>query len=156
MGWFRPLGNASLLTFVPGEYQLRAIVTFKVPPSNETTVTETTVVTLQPPLVSLIWGGIVGSLLLAAFVGTYRLVREPRDKRVRLLVQILFLAGAGAVCAVIALILLRRLQGVELPVNVTVADFYGGVVIGLFSFKIGDWLYVRLFGEGQQKPDSAG
>ena len=38
----------------------------------------------------------------------------------------------------------RRLQGIQLPVNLTVADFYGGVVIGLFSFKIGDWLQSKL------------
>ena len=51
---------------------------------------------------------------------------------------------AGATSASIALLLLQRLKGLELPINLTITDFYGGVVIGLFSYKIGDWLHKEL------------
>lgn len=141
---WRMLTNPQLLAFAPGDYRYRVVVMFKVPPSKETAVSESGTLTMAPPLASLLWGGVLGSILLAMFVGAYRATRKPRSRRRRQFVETVLLAAAGAICAVIALILLRRLQGVELPVNITIADFYGGVVIGLFSFKIGDWLYSQL------------
>ena len=53
---------------------------------------------------------------------------------------------AGSICAIIALILLRRVEAAALPVNLTITDFYGGIVLGLFSYKIGDYLYNSFFG----------
>ncbi len=146
-GWLQSLANPHLLTFVPGQYPLRVVVTFHVPPATDNDLSETATLTLEPPLSSLAWGGAAGSILLALFIGTYRLVRHTAGRRLLLLAEMSLLAVAGAVCALIFVILLRRLQGVDLPVNATVADFYGGIVIGLCSFKIGDWLYAKLFGD---------
>ena len=146
-GLFAPIANPQLMTFTPGSYQARVVISFSVPPGKETTVTEIASFDLEPPLSSLLWGGVVGSLLLAAFMSTYRWVRR-KGASAPLLRSSAAVALAGVVCAIIALILLRRLQGVDLPVNLTVTDFYGGVIIGLFSYQIGDWLYEQLFGEG--------
>ena len=105
------LANPQLLTFVPGEYRYRVVVRFRVPPSKETAVSESGTLTLEPPLLSLIWGGVLGSVLLAAFVGTYRLVRNSRSRKRNLLVETALLALGGAVCAVIALLLPAGCRG---------------------------------------------
>ena len=50
----------------------------------------------------------------------------------------------GAITAAIFVLLTFRLKSDTLPLSVTVNDFYGGIVIGLFTFKIASWLYAQL------------
>ncbi|MGA9059791.1 MAG: hypothetical protein WB763_25155 [Terriglobia bacterium] len=151
--WVTQWANPQLLAFVPGEYDVVVRTHFQVPPAGVESVDETLKVSFEPPLGVLVWGGVAGAVLLAAFVCTYRYLRQtPRTTLTVAILQALALAAGGAVSAAVAIILLDRLKGVELPVNVTVKDFYGGIVIGLFSYKIGDSLYTQFFGTATESP----
>jgi multisubunit Na+/H+ antiporter MnhB subunit len=97
------------------------------------------------------WGGVLGSLLLALFLGTYRYLRRKGERKLWQEVReafILFLAGS--ICAIIAILLLYRFKELPLPINVNVNDFYGAIVIGLFTYKLGDWLFEQFFGKTEQ------
>lgn len=144
--WLTQWMNPQLLAFVPGEYETVIRTHFQVPPLTESE-DEILKVSFEPPLGILIWGGVAGAALLAGFVGTYRYFRQTPKVTLRTaILQVLAVAAGGAVSAAIALILMNRLKGLELPLNITVKDFYGGIVVGLFSYKLGDWLYAQLFG----------
>jgi hypothetical protein len=75
-------------------------------------------------------------------------LRQGTERNLSKVIQeTLTLAAAGGITAAIVIILLQRVKGLQLPLNLTVTDFYGGFVLGLFSYKIGDWLYIQLFGK---------
>lgn len=144
--WFAP--GLQLLSFTPGEYDIRVVTTFQVPPDPFTQIMDVSKVRLEAPLAALIWGGWIGSALLAAFIGTYRGIRKaPSTPLRRAVTEAIGLALAGGVCATVTIILLQRIKASDLPVTVEITDFYGGVVLGLFSYKLGDWLYSQLFKE---------
>lgn len=131
------------LTFVPSDYELRVSVGFQIPGSRGASqVDQTTTLQLEPPISSLIAGGIAGALLLAAFmvIVQYKLTLGES------ILKAIYIGSSGVVCSIIAVVLLERLRGVNLPVQVTVTDFYGAMVIGLFSAKIGEWLVKQLGG----------
>ena len=67
-GWWSSLANTHLRTFVPGEYDVRVVVKYAVPPGTDTETDQIAKVTLEPPLSALVWGGVCGSLLLAMFL----------------------------------------------------------------------------------------
>ena len=138
-------GNFGLLAFTPGDYQLQAVVTYRVPSQVDTDSMQLVPISLEPPLSSLLWGGAFGAVVLAAFVATYRWKRREEPARA-ILTEAVATALAGAVCAVVALLLLYRFEGLELPITISVRDFFGGVVVGLFSYKIGEVLYKQLWG----------
>lgn len=118
-------------------------------PPADSQVIEIAKITLEPPVSSLVWGGVMGSVLLALFMGIYDYSRERFSRKTRdMLKKFLTISIAGATSAAIALLLMQRLKGLDLPINLTVTDFYGGVVIGLFSYKIGDWLHKELLESG--------
>ena len=97
----------------------------------------------------------LGSILLALFVGTYRYIRHIRSGSVLVLAgELVILVLAGSVCAIITIILLYRFKDLALPVQITVNDFYGGVVVGLFTYKLGDWLFTQLTGRGKGHADA--
>ena len=144
--WYSPIFNRRLLMFFPGEYDLTTFVKYQVPPARDTQIQQVVSVRLEPPLSSVVWGGVVGALLLGLFSGTYRYRRLQKTTPVRVLVETSVLVMGGSVCALIALILLHRVKELALPINLSVTDFYGGIVLGLFSYKIGDYLYSQLFG----------
>jgi len=155
MNWLTPVWNRRLLTFVPAEYDVSVRVTYNVPPERpDSQAIATAKIILEPPLSSVLWGGVAGATLLALFVGVYDFSRQgPSRKFWNALGKAVTISAAGSVSAAIAIILLQRLKGLELPINLTVTDFYGGVVVGLFSYKIGDWLHKELLGGGT--PDSS-
>lgn len=146
IAWYSPLLNRRLMMFVPGEYDLTTFVKYQVPPARDTQIQQVIAVRLDPPLSSVVWGGVVGALLLGAFSGTYRYRRHGNTTLVRVLSETSVLVMGGSVCSLIALILLHRVKELALPINLSVTDFYGGIVLGLFSYKIGDHLFGQLFG----------
>lgn len=142
-----PLRNRALLTFMPKEYEIRVVVSYKILPGHKTAVEETVKIRFEPPLFSLIWGGIFGSMLLAAFLATYRALRGTEIRRAKqVYLELALLIIGGAVTAVIVMILLFRFKDVSLPLAVTVNDCFGGIVIGLFTYKLGDWLFQQISG----------
>jgi hypothetical protein len=153
-----PLLNHQLLTFMPNDYEVRVIVTYQIPPKRKTVIQDKTKIYIEPTLSSLMWGGVLGSLLLALFLSTFRLWKKTTDKTLRQIVgEALVIFLAGSVCSVVVLILIYRFKELPLPINIAVNDFYGGIVVGLFSFILGDWLFLKLTGEegkakGKKRP----
>lgn len=151
IAWYSPIFNRRLLMFFPGEYDLTTFVKYQVPPARDTQIQQVIDVRLEPPLSSVVWGGVVGALLLGAFSGTYRYRRLGNTTLRRVLAETSVIVIGGSVCSLIALILLHRVKELALPINLSVTDFYGGIVLGLFSYKIGDYLFSQLFGNADDK-----
>ncbi|MGS1010951.1 hypothetical protein [Achromobacter anxifer] len=100
------------------------------------------IVPVQASETSIFVGGAVGAMLLAVFVWVERLLRNPevREQWVRN-IFVTFLTGLrGALLSAIALLLGQTTQGVGSPVVLTVTDFSGGVLIGLFSYPLAAWI----------------
>ena len=152
--WIDTLINYQLLSFIPSNYDVRAVVIYQVPPAKETVIQEITKIYIEPPLSSLMWGGVLGSLLLALFMTTYRLSKRVNYKSfLSDIAGALALVSAGSVCAIITIILLYRFKDLALPININVNDFYGGIVIGLFTYKLGDWLFIQFFETKSGEPN---
>lgn len=144
---YEVLFNVHTLLFIPGEYTMRVQVEFK--NSNPNAVRQmgyaTQAVPLAAPLSSLLRGGVLGALLLAIFVPAYRRLKEQSRGFAALSTQFVVFLVSGSVVAVTAILLLQRLGGLNLPITIEVKDYLGGIVVGLFSYKIGDVLYAQFF-----------
>ena len=53
----------------------------------------------------------------------------------------------GSIISVTAILLPHRLGNANLPITVTANDYLGGVIVGLFSYTIGNALYQQFFGK---------
>ena len=91
---------------------------------------------------SVFVGGVFGAMLLALFVLVERLLKQPdvREKWGRNLLLTILLGLRGGVMATIALLLGQTTQGGSAPVSLTVVDFSGGILIGLFSYPLASWI----------------
>lgn len=100
------------------------------------------VVTVKAGEGSIFVGGVFGAMLLALFVLAERLLKNPdvRENWVRNVFVTLLMGLRGGLLAVIALLLGKTTQGIGSPVMLTVVDFSGGVLIGLFSYPLASWI----------------
>lgn len=100
------------------------------------------VVTVKAGEGSIFVGGVFGAMLLALFVLAEQLLKNPdvRENWVRSFFVTLLMGLRGGLLAVIALLLGKTTQGIGSPVMLTVADFSGGVLIGLFSYPLASWI----------------
>jgi len=91
---------------------------------------------------SIFIGGFAGALLLAIFVWVQKLIAEPEARLNwgRNLGYTLLLGIRGAIMAIIALLIGQTTQGAGSPVALTVSDFTGGLMIGIFSYPLASWL----------------
>jgi hypothetical protein len=151
LAWYTSLLNGHLLTFQPRAYEFLVIVNYRIATLGKSSVQKAITLDVEAPMSSLIWGGIIGSLLLAIFLSAYKYLRATEANKLKaILVEAVKLFTTGAITALILVILIYRYKEIELPINITVNDFYGGVVLGLFTYTLGDWLYKKLR-EGKQK-----
>ena len=158
--FFHWLLNPDTFLFLPDTYRVRCVVEYGV---NETTgsIQGEIPIDLQPPLSSLLRGGVIGSLLLAIFLPIYRFSRhvpkadwQPENPLLRFPLTFVQIFISGSVVSAIAILLLQRLGDVDLPVTIDVKDWIGGLIIGLFSYQIGDTLYGRFLGDQESPPPS--
>jgi|GEM_PF-3156776 len=100
------------------------------------------VVTVKAVDYSVFIGGVAGAMLLALFVLAERVLKNPEVRRhwVQSLFVTLVMGLRGGAIAVIALLLGKTTQGVGSPVSLSVTDFTGGVLIGLFSYPLASWI----------------
>ena len=100
------------------------------------------VVAVKASEASIFIGGAVGAMLLALFVLAERLLKNPgvREEWLKNVVVTFLMGLRGGLLAIIALLLGKTTQGVGSPVTLTVADFAGGVLIGLFSYPLASWI----------------
>lgn len=91
---------------------------------------------------SVFIGGVLGALLLAIFVWIERMLKKPvmRVYWVRSLVPALLMGLRGGIMAIIALLLGKSSQSAGAPITLTVTDFTGGLLIGLFSYPLAAWI----------------
>lgn len=141
------------LFFLPGEYSLRYEVTFQDTEEQTFSIAGHEIIELTPPFHSVLRGGVLGALLLTVFLGSYRLqhwlkVGDFPDNALRLGL----LSGAklvlqfvvGSVVSFIVILLLNRSTDLPMPITVEVKDYMGGLLVGLFSYQLGDVIYKRL------------
>ena len=134
---------------VPGKYPVRLIVNYTAPAGSEVTndAEASGEVTIRSPLAAKLWGGAAGALLVSLFFIFHEL-RGMKEQPFRALafssLRTLARFPAGAVTAVVLILVSSRMQDIGIPMNIEVDDFYGGVILGLFSFKLGDWLFTKL------------
>jgi hypothetical protein len=108
------------------------------------------VITVKSNEASIFIGGIAGAMLLALFVATERLLRSPklREEWRTTAVVTLVMGLRGGLLAVVALLLGKTTQGIGSPVTISVSDFQGGVLIGLFSYPLATWISSTLKVDG--------
>ena len=141
--WYFPIADFRMLFFKPGEYESRVIVTYKYSDRAETMSEEKVAVKLGPPMYAIIWGSVLGSLLLSLFIAVYNLMKTNFPRR-KIFVRFVYVSVNGIISGIILVLLISRMKNLGLPIEITVADFIGGVVLGLFTFKLGDWIYEKL------------
>jgi len=142
------------LFFVPGTYILRSEAVFtESGGKGSQSIYAQQDLSLEAPLSALLRGGVLGALLLALFVPAYRALKSLHSgERMSATIGGLFFQGllfllSGSVVSITAILLLQRIGNLELPITLDVNDYLGGVVIGLFSYPVGNALYDRFFGE---------
>lgn len=108
-------------------------------------------VPVQASEISIFIGGAVGAMLLAIFVWVERLLKNPRvrERWIRNLFVTALTGLRGALLSAIALLLGQTTQGIGSPVVLTVTDFSGGVLIGLFSYPLAAWISSTLKLDGE-------
>lgn len=91
---------------------------------------------------SIFIGGMVGALLLAIFVWIERVLTNPavREAWLRSLGFTALMGIRGGIMAIIALLLGKTTQGGGSPISLTVSDFTGGLMVGLFSYPFASWI----------------
>ena len=143
--------NWSTLTFKPGKYQIHAIARLRqVDQDGENMgdyITSSIVeVDLHPSIWQVVLGVLLGAFLLAAF----RIIsgHHPKPSRKPTLFHgILQGAGltfSGWIAGSMLVFMTFRMSDVGFPIAISVSDFYGGVVVGLFSYLSALWLLEKL------------
>jgi hypothetical protein len=98
--------------------------------------------TVKAPDSSIFIGGVVGAMLLALFVAAERILKNPsvREDWVGTIWVTVLMGLRGGLLAIFALLLGKTTQGGGSPVSLSVTDFAGGVLIGLFSYPLASWI----------------
>lgn len=98
-------------------------------------------INVKAPESSIFIGGLLGALLLAGFVLVETMLRNPmRQEWGKNLVRTTLLGLRGGIMAMIALIIGKATQSTGSPISMTVTDFNGGIVVGLFSYPLAAWI----------------
>lgn len=153
-----PLATALLdsetLLFVPGTYRLRAEVVLKQSGNDKgkRSLYAITEINLEPPLNSVLRGGVIGALLLSLFVPAYRNLYKRKNRTLKTtetlkdsFYQFIIYLISGSVVSITAILLIHRIGSANLPISITVNDYLGGIIVGLFSYVIGNALYNQFF-----------
>jgi hypothetical protein len=123
-------------------------------------------ITFRAPLAAIFQGGLAGALLLALFTAVKERANAPivplavKDwesfvDATRLFVgwllsllpriwRMLLQTVMGGICAVILILLAQGTEGLSPPISIKIQDFWGGVVIGLFSIPLSRWIWTQV------------
>lgn len=123
-------------------------------------ITTDVAIDLNPPKVAVAYGGFFGAFLLGLFLLLReRVQRNPPTKLpdanwkavstyvwngTNAVIRLLQQAFTGGTVALVIILIARASEGVQPPISVTVQDFWGGTLIGLFSVPLSDWLFNTL------------
>lgn len=114
--------------------------------------------TIRADELSIFVGGVFGALLLAFFAWIQKLIGEPeaREHWGRSLGFTALLGIRGGIMAIIALLIGKTTQGVGSPVALTVVDFAGGLMVGIFSYPLASWMASTLKIQGVKNSAESG
>jgi hypothetical protein len=153
------LSRWSLLTLSPGDYQFIAIVEGRGESASgeedgrRVSATRAVQVRLVPTVWQSVLGAMLGSMLMVLFWIASRGVSgipaagdAPTAQVGGIGRTAVLLWCASTTAASIAIFLTFRMKDASLPFTLTVNDFYGGLVVGLFGVVITKWLGPKLFG----------
>jgi len=168
--------NRRWLTFMPGEYDLRVEMTWRT--DSTAGVTEGSGrIRLEPDALALMVGSALGSVLLAIFILSYRSTEKasitawPMNNSIPPTIdwpcvvsggsrfalaqggQALTRVFSGVLISWILLLFLNYAHDVQIPVTIAVNDFFGAVLLGLFSHSLGKWVYEKLSGSSKTSED---
>lgn len=160
-GWhiFKLLYHWRTLTFAPGDYQIYAVAEFATGPDGfgKYTTSEVFSIKLRPSVWQVVVGVGLGSFLLSLFMAFGRqstIVPDPPFSLGAILKTIRPIPGqwiTGWVSGAIIVFLTYRMRESGFPISLSVNDFYGGVVVGLFSYVGADWLAKKVLGAPAEK-----
>ena len=154
MSILKSIVDSETLLFVPGKYRLRTVVVLKESGNDKgmRNLYSVSDIVLEPPLSAALRGGVIGAMLLALFVPAYRTLRKRKDKMqvgnsesTNIVGQFFIYLISGSVVSVTAILFIYRMGSANLPISITVNDYLGGVIVGLFSYVFGDALYNKFF-----------
>lgn len=158
--WSVMLGSWSLLTLQPGEYGFVATAEVRLDEKSVMAISKTFQVKMRPTVWQICFGAVLGSLLLVLFSFSSPKTRALVLQQDRLktlsgwrlwLVEPLILWLGASMSAAVFIFLTYRMKDVSGPFTITVNDFYGGVVIGLFGLFIANRLADKLSGNSEQE-----
>lgn len=151
------------LTFSPGAYQVLAVATYK---TDEQIHYARSMIPLglRPTIWQVLLGACFGAFLLALFVtwGDYHAAVNDGKGNPHTRVRWFQLASTWAVgwlSASILVFMTYRMRDAGFPISITVSDFYGGIVLGLFGFVLASALRERFLGSNNSSgsaPKKAG
>ncbi len=100
---------------------------------------------LEPNFSSIVVVVFLGSLLLTVMLGFYNYKQKSTNQRIKeILFNSVVIFLKGGISAYVILLLMFRMKDLSLPINISINDFYGGVVLGLFTYKLSNWIYKLL------------
>lgn len=150
------LRSWSLLTLSPGEYRFVGTATATTDDQIRMTANTVIPVRIRPTVWQVCLGASFGALLLVVFAFSSPRLRAFLSIRDHLkdcswwrmwIVEPLLLWIGACVAGAMFIFMTYRLKDVSGPFTVTVNDFYGGIVIGLFGVFLADKLAERFFGK---------
>jgi hypothetical protein len=160
LGLARLAWNWRTLTFSPGTYQLLAVAEFQTTGEQIQRHNARTVVpmTLRPTIWQVVMGAGFGALLIALFVtwGDYHATVSLEKIRTQFrmkLPRMIAIWIVGWLAASIIVFMTYRMRDAGFPIAITVNDFYGGIVLGLFGFVLAKSLRERFFVQDANSQD---
>ena len=123
-------------------------------------------ITFRAPLAAIFMGGLAGALLLALFTAVKErasapvvpLVVDDWDSFVGAARQfagwllsllpriwkLILQTVMGGICAIILILLAQSTEGLNPPISIKIQDFWGGIVVGLFSIPMSRWIWTQV------------
>jgi hypothetical protein len=122
----------------------------------------------RPSLIAPLSGVLVGTLLVAAFIALRRtsqkftaLMESGRFDHRKFALAVLDycwialrVSISGIISGMILVVVLNQTDAQQLPVTVSINDFWGGAFLGLIAYKLSDWLDEKFF--AQKTADAPG
>lgn len=158
----------SLLTLASNEYQFAAMANVEAETREQSKAASyiTTSTAIQVRLTPTVWqsvfGAMLGSLLMVIFwlsspkvqsqVGVSSAGIGNPPQILTTLGRAVALWSGSTTAAAISIFLTFRMKDASLPFTLSVNDFYGGLVVGLFGVVLTNWLGPKLFDRGSGKP----
>lgn len=144
-GHFDTLGAQISKVFVPAsEYKLLVRYKRAADSANYSSIVDLKV---AAPVSSVFAGGVAGSILcviILALTATLRQQRRTetakRPFRARNGKELVYFALRGGLVAICLIYISKVATGSAVPIAVDIKDFYGGIVVGLFSIPLSEWV----------------